>query len=227
VNGADGEFRIESSWADGSRQEYRARKVVLATGYYDRPNRLGVPGEDLPKVSHYYTEAHPYFRAQVTVIGGGNSAAEAALDLYRHGAVVTLIHRAKELSQNIKYWVRPDLDNRLKEGSIRPLFGTEVKEIMADAVLVKTAQGESLRLENDFVFALTGYHPDFDFLRRAGVALDPENQRPCCDTETRQTNVPGLYLAGVVMAGRQTNEVFIETGRLHGKQIATDIKRNI
>jgi len=227
VGGADGDFRIATRRNDDAPQEYRARKVVLATGYYDLPNRLGVPGEDLPKVSHYYTEVHPYFRSQVAVIGGGNSAAEAALDLHRHGAVVTFISRGKELSQGLKYWVRPDLDNRIKEGSIRPLFETGVKAIMADAILVETAQGESLRLENDFVFALTGYHPDFDFLRRAGVALDPENQRPCCDTETRQTNVPGLYLAGVVMAGRQTNEVFIENGRLHGKQIATDIKHKL
>lgn len=227
VSGADGNFRIEAQRASGSQQQYRARKVVLATGYYDLPNRLGVPGEDLPKVSHYYTEAHPYFRSQVAVIGGANSAAEAALDLYRHGAVVTLIHRGKELSQNIKYWVRPDLDNRLKEGSIRALFETEVKEILADSILVETAQGESLRLENDFVFALTGYHPDFDFLRRAGVALNPENQRPCCDLETRQTNVPGLYLAGVIVAGLQTNEIFIENGRFHGRQIIADIKRKL
>ena len=227
VSGADGNFRIEAQRASGSQQQYRARKVVLATGYYDLPNRLGVPGEDLPKVSHYYTEAHPYFRSQVAVIGGANSAAEAALDLYRHGAVVTLIHRGKELSQNIKYWVRPDLDNRLKEGSIRALFEAEVKEIRADSLLVETAQGESLRLENDFVFALTGYHPDFDFLRRAGVALNPENQRPCCDPETRQTNVPGLYLAGVIVAGLQTKKIFIENGRFHGRQIIADIKRKL
>ena len=225
VGRADGDFRIATRRNDAAPQECRARKVVLATGYYDLPNRLGIPGEDMPKVSHYYTEAHPYFRSQVAVIGGANSAAEAALDLYRHGAAVTLIHRSKELSQNIKYWVRPDLDNRIKEGSIRALFETQVKEIIADSILAETAQGESLRLENDFVFALTGYHPDFDFLRRAGVALDPENQRPCCDLETRQTNVPGLYLAGVIVAGAQTNEIFIENGRLHGKQIVGDIKR--
>ena len=227
VDGADGEFQVGTQGREVAPQEYRARKVVLATGYYDLPNRLGVPGEDLPKVSHYYTEAHPYFRSQVAVIGGGNSAAEAALDLYRHGAVVTLIHRGKELSPNIKYWVRPDLENRLKEGSIRALFETKVKEILADSVLVETAQGESLRIENDFVFALTGYHPDFDFLRRAGVALDPESQRPCCDVETRQSNVPGLYLAGVIVAGVKTNEIFIENGRFHGKQIVADIKRKI
>jgi thioredoxin reductase (NADPH) len=227
VGGADGDFQVKTEGKEGAPQEHRARKVILATGYYDLPNRLGVPGEDLPKISHYYTEAHPYFRSQVAVLGGANSAAEAALDLYRHGAAVTLIHRGRELSQNVKYWVRPDLDNRIKEGSIRALFETQVKEIMADSILVETAQGEFLRVENDFVFALTGYHPDFDFLRRAGVALDPENQRPCCDLEARQSNVPGLYLAGVIVAGVRTNEIFIENGRLHGKQIVADIKRKI
>jgi thioredoxin reductase (NADPH) len=227
VEGADGEFRVGTQGREGARQEYRARKVVLATGYYDLPNLLGVPGEDLPKVSHYYTEAHPFFRSEVAVIGGGNSAAEAALDLYRHGAAVTLIQRGKELSPNIKYWVRPDLENRLKEGAIRALFETTVQEIRADTVLVVTARGESLRIENDFVFALTGYHPDFDFLRRAGVALDPQSQRPCCDVETRESNVPGIYLAGVIVAGMQTNEIFIENGRFHGQQIVADIKRKI
>lgn len=227
VEGADGEFRVGTQGREVVRQEFRARKVVLATGYYDLPNLLGVPGEDLPKVSHYYTEAHPFFRSKVVVIGGGNSAAEAALDLYRHGAVVTLIQRGKELSPNIKYWVRPDLENRLKEGAIRALFETTVQEIRADTVLVVTAGGESLRIENDFVFVLTGYHPDFDFLRRAGVALDPQSQRPCCDVATRESNVPGIYLAGVIVAGMQTNEIFIENGRFHGQQIIADIKRKI
>ena len=225
VGGADGNFQIVAQRADGAQQEYRARKVVLATGYYDLPNQLGVPGEDLPKVSHYYTEAHSYFRSRVAVIGGANSAAEAALDLHRHGVIVTLIHRGKELSPNIKYWVRPDLDNRIKEGSIRPLFETEVKEILPDSIMVETAKGESLRVENDFVFALTGYRPDFEFLRRTGVALAPDSQRPCCDLESYQSNVPGLYLAGVIVAGVKTNEIFIENGRLHGKQIVADIKR--
>ena len=228
VKGSDGNFHIGATRkVTGKHELYATHKVVLATGYYDLPNLLGIPGEDLSKVSHYYTEPFPYYRQKVAVIGGANSAAEAALDLYRHGAEVTLIHREQELSRNLKYWVKPDIENRIKEGSIRAFFSAAVKEIAADWISVERASDERLRLENDFVFALTGYHPDLDFLRRAGVELDPRSYRPKCNPGTLESNVPGLYLAGVIVAGLETNEIFIENGRLHGKQIVADIKRQI
>jgi thioredoxin reductase (NADPH) len=161
----------------------------------------------------------------VAVIGGGNSAAVASLDLWRHGADVTLIYRDPALSPHIKYWVRPDIENRIEEGSIRALPECEVKEIGMGAIAARRKNGEVLCLENDFVFALTGYHPDFDFLRRIGVEIDPITHRPRCDPDTLESNVAGIYLAGVIIAGRDTNEIFIENGRLHGKQIFADIER--
>jgi thioredoxin reductase (NADPH) len=227
VSGSDGHFQVLTQRDGGRRSGYETRKVVFATGYYDLPNLLGIPGEALPKVSHYYTSPHQFFRRKVAVIGGANSAAEAALDLYRHSAEVTLIHRASELGRNIKYWVRPDIENRIKEGSVRAFFESQVKEIAPDWILVEQANGESMQLENDFVFALTGYHPDFDFLHSAGVELNPETYRPKCNPETLESNVPGIYLAGVIVAGYETNEIFIENGRLHGKQILADLRRKV
>jgi len=197
------------------------------SGYYDLPNLLGIPGEDLPKVSHYYTGPHPYFRRKVAVIGGANSAATTALDLWRHGAEVAVIHREAALSRHIKYWIRPDIENRIKEGSIRAILQAEVKEIAPGWICVQTLAGETQRLENDFVFCLVGYHPDFDFLRQAGVEIHPESQRPCCNTETLESNVPGIYLGGVIIAGMDTNEIFIENGRFHGKQIVADIQKKL
>ena len=224
VRKEDGTFVIDTDLRSGQHCQYHSRNVVLATGYYDLPNLMNVPGEDLPKVSHYYREPHQFFGRRVAVIGGGNSAAIAALDLYRYGAEVTLVVRERELSRHIKYWIRPDLENRIKEGSVHALFGSEVTEIAHDWVLARNSEAETVRLENDFVFALTGYHPDFDFLRSAGVRIDPNTCRPECSTETRETNVAGLYLAGVIIAGMDTNEIFIENGRFHGKQIVDDIK---
>jgi len=227
VSGANDDFRVETERHPGSQRQYKARKVILATGYYDLPNLLGIPGENLPKVSHYYTEAHPFFERKVAVIGGANSAAEAALDLYRHGAQVTLIHREPELSKHIKYWVRPDIENRIREGSIRALLGAEVTEISEEWICVRTMANEMVRLENDFVFALTGYRPDLEFLRRAGVEIDFATGRPRCDPDTLESNVPGIYLAGVIVAGLETNEVFIENGRLHGKRIVAHLAANL
>jgi len=227
VTGLGGHFRVETEEARGRQSEYATRKVILATGYYDLPNLLGIPGEDLPKVSHYYTDPHPYYRKKVAVIGGANSAAVAALDLYRHGAEVTLIHREPELSRHVKYWIRPDIENRIQEGSIRAFPGAQVKEIAEDWVCVEKGDGKRLALENDYVFALTGYHPDFDMLRSVGVEIDPQSQRPQCNPETLESNVPGIYLAGVIIAGMDTNEIFIENGRFHGKQIIRDILRNM
>ena len=227
IAGSDANFEIQTRMTDGEQKCYRARKVIIATGYYDIPNLMGVQGEDLPKVSHYYGEAHEFYQRKVAVIGGANSAAIAALDLFRHGAEVTLIHREPELSRHIKYWIRPDIENRIKEGSIRAYLNSKVTEITRDAVWIRTADGENIRIENDFVFALTGYHPDFDFLRRVGVEIDPKTSRPNCNPRTRESNVPGIYLAGVVISGRHTNEIFIENGRFHGKQIIADIQKRL
>ncbi|MGH9434674.1 MAG: YpdA family putative bacillithiol disulfide reductase [Terriglobia bacterium] len=220
-----GNFLIRAADSWDRAQSYRAKAVILATGYYDLPNRLGVPGEDLPHVSHYYADAHAFYRQKVAVLGAANSAAVSALDLYRHGAEVTLIHRGPELSRHIKYWIMPDLKNRIKEGSIRAFFDTQVKQIASDHLCVMTGDGNALHVKTDFVFVLTGYHPDFDFIRSTGVELDPATLRPKVNKETLETNVPGLYLAGVIIAGRNTNEIFIENGRFHGKQIMASITR--
>src|SRR4029077_17401695 len=218
VDGADGDFRVHTKTQDGATEQYEARKLIVATGYYDLPNCLGVPGEDLPHVSHYYTEPHPFWRRDVVVIGGKNSAAEAALDLYRTGARVTMVHRRAELGSTIKYWVRPDIENRIKAGQIKALFNTHVVRITPEAVHVVGPAGETA-LPAVEVFALTGYHPDFDFLRQLGVKLDSETNKPALDSQTLESNVPGLYLAGVVIGGKHTSEIFIENGRFHGKQI--------
>jgi thioredoxin reductase (NADPH) len=218
VEGSDGDFRVHTKTQDGAMEQYEARKLIVATGYYDLPNCLGVPGEDLPHVSHYYTEPHPFWRRDVVVIGGKNSAAEAALDLYRTGARVTLVHRRAELGSTIKYWVRPDIENRIKAGQIKALFNTHVVRITPEFVHVTGPDGDKT-LPAVEVFALTGYHPDFDFLRQLGVKLDPETNKPALDPQTLESNVPGLYLAGVVIGGKHTSEIFIENGRFHGKQI--------
>jgi thioredoxin reductase (NADPH) len=226
VEGADGDFQIETELqANGESRRYRARKLIVATGYYDDPNYLGIPGEELPKVSHYYTEAHPFYDRQVAIIGAGNSAADAALELFRGGARVTLIHRRPDLSRSLKYWVAPDLSNRIKNGEINALFNTEVIEIKPTSLRVRHLEtGEEGELANDFVFALTGYHADYDFLRRLGILLDSETLKPRLNPETLESNVPGLYLAGVVIAGKENNKVFIENGRFHGKQIIAALR---
>jgi thioredoxin reductase (NADPH) len=218
VEGADGNFTVSTRDSHGNLLRYSARKLVVATGYYDLPNRINVPGEDLPHVSHYYTEPHCYWRRDVVVIGGKNSAAEAALDLYRAGARVTLVHRKSELGFTIKYWVRPDIENRIKAGQVRALFDTCVLRIEPHSVVVANPAGEET-LPAERVFALTGYHPDFAFLRQLGVELDPQNNKPRLNPQTLESNVPGLYLAGVVIGGNHTSEIFIENGRFHGKQI--------
>lgn len=206
---------------------HRARAVVLAIGFYDFPNLLGVSGEDLPKVTHYYTEPHAYYRQRVAVIGGQNSAAEAALDIYRNGAAaVTLIHRGSELGSAVKYWVRPDIDNRIREGNIRALWNSHVLRIDPDRITVRqrTAQGDvEHEIANDFVLAMTGYRTDLAFLRRCGIELSGDQQRPAHDPQTMQTNVPGLYIAGVAAGGIDTNRIFIENGRDHARRIAATL----
>jgi thioredoxin reductase (NADPH) len=224
VTGADGDFRVATTDRFGRRNTLRARKLIVATGYYDLPNYLNIPGEDLPKVAHYYHEPHPYFGLNVLVIGGKNSSAIAALDLWRHGAKVTLVHRGAEMHRHVKYWILPDISNRIKNGEITAYFNSTVESIAEDAVTLRTPAGE-VTLANDFVFALTGYHPDFGFLERLGVTLDEANDRcPVCDPASLESNVPGIYLAGVIVAGERTNEIFIENGRFHGKLIADSLR---
>jgi bacillithiol disulfide reductase len=218
VEGTDGAFTVFTKNDKDIQQEYTAKKIVVASGYYDLPNPLNLPGEELPHVSHYYTEPHEYWREPVVVIGGKNSAAEAALDLYRNGARVTLVHRDAQLGATIKYWVRPDIENRIKAGQIQALFQTQVKKITKDQVIVANGAGEKC-LPARQVFALTGYHPDFDFIESLGVHLDRETRKPALDPNTLESNVPGIHLAGVVIGGRHTGEIFIENGRFHGKQI--------
>ena len=226
INGEDGDFRIAATDRQGHIHDYCARKIIVATGYYDLPNQIGVPGEDLPKVFHYYREAHPYFDNDVIVVGGKNSAAEAALDLWRHGARVTLVHRGAQIHSNVKYWVRPDVENRIKSGEITAYFNSSILEVGPDYVVLDTPRG-SQRLENDFVFALTGYHPDFDFLTSIGIELSTEQNRPVCDSVTLESNIRGIYVAGVIVAGSRTSEIFIENGRFHGKQIAAHLRQTL
>ncbi len=218
IDGSDGRFSVHTRDEQGIVAQFAARKIAVATGYYDLPNRLDVPGEDLPHVSHYYTEPHPFWRQNVIIVGGKNSAAEAALDLYRSGANVTMVHRRAELGSTIKYWVRPDIENRIKAGQIRALFETDVIRFEPRRVWV-SSHGTETALPADQVFALTGYHPDFNFLRSLGITLDPASNKPTMDPLTHESNVPGIFLAGVVIGGNHTSEIFIENGRFHGKQI--------
>jgi thioredoxin reductase (NADPH) len=219
LEGRDGHFTVHARSSLGAVNACAARKIVIASGYYDLPNLLGVPGEDLPNVSHYYTEPHCFWGEDVVVVGGKNSAAEAALDLYRNGARVTLVHRAAELGKTIKYWVRPDVENRIRAGQVRALFEARVTRIERDGVCVQAKDGSEQRLPARQVFALTGYHPDFTFLRAAGIQIDSQTGKPALNSQTLESNVPGIFLAGVVIGGNFSSEIFIENGRFHGKQI--------
>jgi thioredoxin reductase (NADPH) len=219
-------FAVETRSRRGVRRIRHSRNVVLAIGYYDHPNMLGVPGEDMPHVSHYYSEAHGFYRQRVVIVGGGNSAAETALELYRAGAQVTLVVRRPELKGTIKYWVRPDIENRIGEGAIVALFETRVVEIHPTSISVER-KGSIEELPADAVLLLTGYHPDCDLLRRAGVRLHPDSQTPEFDPLTFETNVPGLFLAGGAVCGKDTSGIFIENGRFHGETIAKVISERM
>ena len=227
IEGSDHNFVVYTTNIHGHKREYRARKLILATGYYDRPNQMNVPGEDLPKVMHYYREPHPFFALNVLVVGGKNSAAIAALELWRHGARVTLAHRGPGISPSVKYWIKPDIENRIKAGQVTAYFNSSVREITLEHVVLATPDGE-VTLANDYVFALTGYHPDFEFLCSLGIKLSSEaDRRPIVDRRTLESNVPGIYLAGVIVAGMKTSEIFIENGRFHGQLIAADLKHKL
>ena len=229
AGGASGEehtlFAVETRSSKGVRRVRHARNVVLATGYFDHPNLLNVPGENLPHVHHYYGEPHPYYRQRVVIIGGGNSAAESALDLCRAGAHVTLVHRRGELKSTIKYWVRPDIENRIKEGSIAARFNTRVREIRPTTVLVDRGEGPE-EIPADAVFLLTGYHADWDLQAAAGIEIS-ERSAPVYNPETFETNVPGLFVAGGALAGVDTGTLFIENGRFHGDKIVEVIARRL
>jgi thioredoxin reductase (NADPH) len=224
--GAQGLFTVRSQPAHAAARTWTARAVVIATGAYDVANRLGVPGEDLPHVSHYYREPHPYYRRRVVIVGGKNSAAEAALDLYRMGAKVLIVHRGAALGDSIKYWVKPDIENRIKEGSIAARFDTRVLGIRASEVLLEGPDGEVVE-PADAVLLLTGYRSDTALLRMAGAAIDPEIEAPVHDPETYETTVPNLYVAGAVVAGRQSGRIFIENGRFHGEVVIRHIAERI
>ena len=227
VSGEDLSFIVRTVDPYGRRLCYAARKVVVATGYYDLPNLINIPGEDLPKVRHYYNDPHPYYGMDVLVIGGKNSAAIAALELWRHGARVTLAHRGPAMHRHVKYWILPDIENRIKNGEITAYFSTSVTRIDPDSVTLETPQGVRVVLPNDAVLAMTGYRPDFDFLASLGVRIEGEFRCPACDPRSLESNIPGIYLAGVIIAGDRTNEIFIENGRFHGRQIAEDLRQKL
>jgi thioredoxin reductase (NADPH) len=219
VDGTSGEFTVVTD-----KGAHAVRKVIVVTGFFDRPNLLGVPGEQLPKVTHYYREPYPYVKQKVAVIGARNSAAKAALDCYRHGAEVTLIVRSPAISDSVKYWIRPDLENRIKEGSIRALFSTTVEEIRPSSVVVRAMGITRQEIENDWVLAMTGYQPDFEFLAALGITFaDDAFRTPEFDETTFETKRRGLYVAGTVCGGLKTNRWFIENGRFHAQQIARHI----
>jgi thioredoxin reductase (NADPH) len=226
VTGYDGEFKVGTQDLHNHAHEYTARKIVVATGYYDRPNYMNIPGEDLPKVMHYYKDPHPYFDMDVLIIGAKNSASIAALELWRRGSRVTMVHRGPEIHRNVKYWIKPDIENRIKNGEVTAHFNSCVLEIKPDSARIKTPEGER-EIKNDFVFALTGYHPDYEFLESVGIELTRPEMRPVCDPLTFESNVQGIYVAGVVVSGARTSEIFIENGRFHGRQIADDLKTKL
>ncbi|MEO8371526.1 MAG: YpdA family putative bacillithiol disulfide reductase [Candidatus Solibacter sp.] len=222
ITGEDNAFEVATTDRLGVNHVYRARKIVLSTGYYDVPNLLNVPGEELGKVLHYYKEPHPYYNHDVAVIGAKNSAAIAALELYWTGARVTLIHRGPAISDSVKYWIKPNIENRIKNGEIAAYFNSRVTRIEPNSIQVATPEGE-ITVPNDFVFALVGYQPDLKFLNATGISLEPATRRPRTNPETLESTRPGVYLAGVIVAGMHTNEIFIENGRFHGQLIAKDI----
>lgn len=208
-----------------SKTVYKAKQVIIATGFYDIPNRMNVPGEDLSKVSHYYKDPHYYAEQKVIVVGASNSSVDAALEIYRKGGEVTMVVRSEQIGRRVKYWVRPDIENRIAEGSVKAYFQSTIKEIREDEVIINTPEGEKV-LPNDFVLALTGYMPNFAFLEKIGVKLSDDGKfYPTYDPENMETNMEGLYLAGVICGGMDTHLWFIENSRIHAKLIIKDILR--
>ncbi|MBY0009894.1 YpdA family putative bacillithiol disulfide reductase [Paenibacillus typhae] len=219
----DGSFTVHTVNKRGERQSRQAAHVVISTGYFDQPNMIGIPGEELPKVTHYFGEAHPYTGMKVTVIGGSNSAVDAALELIRVGASVDMVYRGASISDNIKPWVRPIFESMVTKGLITLHLESRVTEITPSSVIVTRHSGETSELDNDFVLAMTGFRPSRALLSSAGVLMDDALDKPSFNPATMESNIPGLYVAGVIASGRNANEVFIETGRGHGKLIADHI----
>lgn len=215
-------FEIETS-----KSTYFAKNVIVSTGFYDVPNLMNIPGENLEKVKHYYTEPYPYAQQKIVVVGSSNSAVDAALETYRKGAEVTMIIRHSEISKSVKYWVKPDIENRIQEGSITAHFNSELLEFKENSVIFKDEKGEIQEIENDFVLAMTGYLPDFDFLKNSGIHLQGDCLNPFYNEETMETNIPDLYLAGVVCGGKDTHLWFIENSRIHANLIVKDILSKI
>ncbi|AZA51675.1 YpdA family putative bacillithiol disulfide reductase [Chryseobacterium sp. G0201] len=218
VSKNDGIFEVETS-----KGKYFAKNVIISTGFYDIPNLMNIPGENLPKVKHYYTEPYPYAKQKIVVVGSSNSSVDAALETYRKGAEVTMIVRHSEISKNVKYWVKPDIENRIAEGNIKAHFNSEILEIKVKSVIFKDENGQIHEIENDFVLAMTGYLPDFDFLKNSGIDLQGECLNPLYNAETMETNVENLYLAGVVCGGKDTHLWFIENSRIHAEMIIKNI----
>lgn len=216
-------FTVHTESKNG-KQAYQTRYLVQATGYYDSPNLLGIPGEDLPKVHHYYKEGHPYSGLNVLVVGGKNSAVDAAMDLYYAGAKVTMVYRRGQFTNSVKAWVKPVIESAIKKGWVDMRWNTHVKEIGRDYVVLEEG-GKSYTMENDAVFAMTGYHPNTDMLSNLGVPIDDETGAPVYNPDTMETPTNGLYIAGVIAAGRDANSIFIENGRFHGGKIVADIRR--
>lgn len=222
VKGSDGDFTVVTD-----KDTYNAKKVIVATGFYGSPNLMGVPGEDLPKVKHYYDEPHPYAWQNVLVVGAGNSGVDVALECYRSGANVTMAVRYDSIKPTVKYWVKPDIENRIKNGEVNAYFNSEVKEIREHEVVLQTQDGEKV-IENDFVLAMTGYHPNYSLMEALGVELtDDEKCMPVFDEESLETNRAGMYVAGVVCGGMDTSRLFIENSRVHADQIAAHIEGNL
>lgn len=221
------EKEAESFAVKTDKDQYKAKNVIVATGFYDLPNKINVPGEDLPKVSHYYKDPHFYASQKLAVVGASNSAIDAALECWRKGAEVTLIIRGPEVGQRVKYWVRPDIINRIEEGSIKACYNSTVKEIKPHEIVVDTPEGE-MTLANDFVLALTGYMPNFEFLEKLGIQLSEDEKRlPSYNPETMETNISGLFLAGVICGGMETHKWFIENSRIHAPIIIKTIKQKM
>lgn len=218
VTGQKGNFRINTNKAS-----YRAKHVIISTGYYDIPRLLDVPGEELPKVKHYYDEAHPYIGQNIVVVGGANSACDVALETWQKGANVTMVVREAELYQRVKYWILPNIENRIKEGSIKAYFNSNITSITPDKVHIKTPD-EELQIDNDYVLAMTGYQPDYAFMGKVGIQFQNDKYKtPIFDDQTLESSIPGIYLAGVINGGLHTSKLFIENTREHGKVIVDDI----
>ncbi len=222
MEGEDGNFTVKTD-----KDEYKADKVIVASGFYGQANMMGVPGEDLPKVKHYYDEPHPYAWQKVLVIGGGNSGADVALECWRGGADVTMLLKYDQIKESVKYWVKPDIENRIKNGEIPTYFNSKVKEIREKEVVIETPDGE-VTIENDFVLAMTGYHPNYKLMENLGIELtDDEKCMPVHDEDSLETKRKGVYVAGVVCGGMDTSRLFIENSRVHAEQIASHIEKNL